>query len=879
MKNLVFLDVETTGLDLGKDEIIEIGMISVENMQVECELSFIIRPTSLVPENVVELTGISNQMLEGAPIFSSVMPEISEFIKDKILIGHNIQFDIGFLNKQGLKIDNEFIDTYELSLVLLPTQKRYSLRSLGQTLGIGEKNTHRALDDALLTYKVFLELFGRASSIPSVDLKLIGDLISGSGNKVDPFWDEIFRVKGLGENQKSDVKEYVSSILNRMTETKAVNLNNSLNQPTDDRFSRIFPFNGIRFIEIENTPETQRALCQSISESVMKSDKKLLISFSDMDALRQSTDYISNYQVISQLSEEYHQPTSYLCPRRLEFLLTLQPYDRKVTLFLLKIIVWKSKSNSFILDELSYSGFGNTFTDEVSWSKEICTNKCDYFNKCPVVKHLESIQKARILFTTHKDLLLLSDLKTGGDEYVIMVNEAWTLSENWLAAIRGNYSLRVILTKINKLRCLLIAVGKSFDNDHDIEGVSLASLITNQCSRLLDELTALFDLFALALLLTKKRINYDHNQQHIRILESLRRGDGFQEIKSKWSSVHETIASAIENLDILKRHLEKHDMAEMFRFETEIVRMVLVSYKSTFDELFLAPTLSNLFWADIQTHGDNLNIIKLPSSISTYYSELFAFSNSLIFISPTIIVNKSNDYIRKKLQIPDSAVTETLDFSQKDCREAVLFYWIPESHRFDETNRAKSHLLSSLLTMCNHASRSALVLFGSSSLMHSVYNKMVREIELTNYRVVVADQENAHEIESEVMNGNSLLVFSTFNELKTLNLASDLFPIVILTKLPFLDMALQTSIFLSLDLKDTFQEYSLPEAVRLFRHSFNLLAKSRNSKSTLLVLDSRIKSADYGKYFLRDLPLCTVESGSFLHFIKSSLDWFAMSQE
>src|SRR6266536_2114971 len=136
MQSIVAIDIETTGLSEDRDAIIEIGAVKFKGHRVEDEWSSLINPSKHIPEFITGLTGISDVEVRNAPRFREVAHDLEQFVGDAPIIGHNIRFDLSFLQKAGLFAYNEVIDTYELASVLMPTASRYNLGPLGKQLGI-----------------------------------------------------------------------------------------------------------------------------------------------------------------------------------------------------------------------------------------------------------------------------------------------------------------------------------------------------------------------------------------------------------------------------------------------------------------------------------------------------------------------------------------------------------------------------------------------------------------------------------------------------------------------------------------------------------------------------------------------------------------------
>ena len=154
MPEIVSLDLETTGLDPNLDSVIEIGAVKFNQNRVDSEFSTLTNPRKPIAQFISNLTGISNSMVQNAPILQEALPELINFIGSAPILGQNISFDLAFLHKAGAFRDNAAIDTYELASVLMPSASRYNLGSLARQLGVLLPATHRALDDAKATHAV-----------------------------------------------------------------------------------------------------------------------------------------------------------------------------------------------------------------------------------------------------------------------------------------------------------------------------------------------------------------------------------------------------------------------------------------------------------------------------------------------------------------------------------------------------------------------------------------------------------------------------------------------------------------------------------------------------------------------------------------------------
>ena len=153
------LDLETTGFSPVTDKITEVGIMKVKNGEVIDQFSCFVNPERPIPQRVVEVTNITDDMVKDAETIEKVFPKILEFLGDSVIVAHNAGFDVGYLKHNakvlGYEFDYTYIDTLSLAKDLFPNFKIYKLGKIAEELGIKVEVAHRALDDVDTTVKVF----------------------------------------------------------------------------------------------------------------------------------------------------------------------------------------------------------------------------------------------------------------------------------------------------------------------------------------------------------------------------------------------------------------------------------------------------------------------------------------------------------------------------------------------------------------------------------------------------------------------------------------------------------------------------------------------------------------------------------------------------
>ena len=161
MDDYVVFDIETTGLSVKKNKIIEIGAVKVSGGKITDRFSSFINPLEPISYKIETLTGISDDMVMDAPLIKDILHKFLEFSKGCVLVAHNAEFDTGFIkneaNKQKLSCEFTIVDTVSLARILIPQISRYKLNNVAKALNIPLKNHHRAVDDAECTADIFVK--------------------------------------------------------------------------------------------------------------------------------------------------------------------------------------------------------------------------------------------------------------------------------------------------------------------------------------------------------------------------------------------------------------------------------------------------------------------------------------------------------------------------------------------------------------------------------------------------------------------------------------------------------------------------------------------------------------------------------------------------
>ncbi len=491
MTIIVSLDIETTGLDENREAIIEIAAVKFNGRRIEDEFSTLINPGKNIPDFITGLTGIDNAMVRQAPRLRDIAHELTAFVGDAPILGHNVKFDIGFLRKAGLFEYQQTLDTYELASVLMPTASRYNLGSLGQQLNIPLPATHRALDDARVTQAAYVRLFDMACELPVetlTEIVQLGDFVDWDAGWV---FQQALQIRAKQGTQAKRVKSasFSGPIFDSAKKESSTPIQKT-EEPTSidpEEIASVLEYGGPfsqYFESYEHRPEQVemlKAVANALSTGnhlIVEAGTGVGKSFAYLVpaayfAIQNNTRVVVSTNTINLQDQLIKKDlpslkaalnldlraavmkgrSNYLCPRRLDFLRSHGPKDSTEMRVLAKIIVWMLDNASGDRNEINLTGP----TEREAWMRlsaeddncttETCLGRMG--GACAFYRAKQAAQTSHLLIVNHA--LLLSDVSTGSKvlpeyDYVI-VDEAHHME----SAVTNALSFRMTQNDLDRM--------------------------------------------------------------------------------------------------------------------------------------------------------------------------------------------------------------------------------------------------------------------------------------------------------------------------------------------------------------------------------------------------------------------------------------------
>lgn len=182
--DIIVFDIETTGLSHATERITEIGAVKLRGLKEVEVFNTFVNPEKHIPEEITELTGITDEMVQDAPSEGDAVRKFLKFCGDAPLIAHNSDFDTSFIRaaaeRNKISYHNPSIDSLKLCRAAIPNKKKYTLDAVANELGLGDFNHHRASDDAKMLAMIFVKLI--EISQKGRVIEKLGDLNTVLGN-------------------------------------------------------------------------------------------------------------------------------------------------------------------------------------------------------------------------------------------------------------------------------------------------------------------------------------------------------------------------------------------------------------------------------------------------------------------------------------------------------------------------------------------------------------------------------------------------------------------------------------------------------------------------------------------------------------------------
>ncbi len=923
----VALDLETTGLDADRDTIIEVGAVKFRDSGVIDTFQTFVNPGRNIPDFIQRLTGISPNQVRRAPAFATVSRDLRGFVENYPVVGHNIAFDLRFLESHGLQLANQRYDTWDLASILLPTTNEYSLVSLARLFKAVHSNPHRALEDAQATREVFLALLHKAEELDPGLFTSIVHLANRSRSGLGPL---LAGLEGASAGPSDGVTAFGLTGLDM--ESVAQRLGRPDRRQTAPDLSHLDPasINGLlerngafskSFSGFEHRPEQVEMLAK-VTEAIYQGEhlvveggtgvgksmayllpaaifaasqgQRVVISTNTINLQEQLVrkDIPAVVEVLE--GAGLVQPgliqaaalkgrANYLCLRRWNYLAHSDSISADEARLLGKTSVWLQETATGDRGEINLSG-----RDAFTWSKVSSGDKvyCPGLREggaCFLRAARERAEQAHVVVVNHA--LLLADLARGGslipDYRHLVIDEAHNLEEE---------STRQLGFEITEER-----LGEELEPLARLTGQSRAALSALELSptarqlgeRALEELepsiphaTELWSRFTTEAgrFMESQSGGRNEGQWQLLITPPMRGQKTWADLALSWENLDVALGQVINHLARLQRFLA--DDAFASQNDGETLKMEAANIGEDLDQLrgqlalvIGAADEETIIWIARDQAKTQVSFHAAPLRVSDYLAEnLFARKDSVVLTSATLSSQGSFNYLKERLGL-DTDTDELLVGSPFDYQKAALLM-IPEDMPQPNADRYIESLARVITELARSLGGHTMALFTSYAALRAVAGQIRGRLAGDGIQVLAQSIDGSAQqlTRNFTENGKSVLLGAgSFWE--GVDLPSGVMQALVLTRLPFQvpsDPIVQAR---SQQYADAFNDYSVPQAVLRFRQGMGRLIRNKGDKGAIVVLDRRVTGRNYGQAFLQSIPPCNLRPSTLATVGTLAADW------
>ncbi|MBO8170746.1 MAG: ATP-dependent DNA helicase DinG [Bacillaceae bacterium] len=916
------LDFETTGDKAQNgDQIIQVGIVTVDDGVITDSYASLVKPEREIPDFITRLTGITDEMVADAPTIEEVLPEIWKRLDGRILVAHNVHFDLAFLQQalsdQGyLAYQGPVLDTVELARILLPSADGYRLTDLASTLEIEHKRPHQAESDAWTTAVILLQLLDRLNKLPLITIQKLKELSHIFKTDLYELLSDFEQIKWQNQDgsEKEDLETYRHIAIKIHEQDEPVRPDDfpSFDEWIDHLFSengvlaRLHPqferreaqikmmekvyhsFQNGQHLLIEAGTGTGKSLGYLIPALywAQTQDKKVVISTNTIQLQEQL--FQRDMPLLNEVWPDHpgvallKGRNNYLCLRKFEqSLLESASREYENQLQKARMLVWLTETSTGDVEELNLSAKGKQFWKQVQSDASSCLNRhCPWFSRCFYHRARHNSQEADVMITNHS--LLLTDMKSDhrilpAYDYAI-VDEAHHFEESathHLGISLNSYQMNADLNQLTGKQGELF-LGKLFSSVKEWNETTFNHLASSQEPLQIQAQKtreAVQTLFSLIDQWAKGQPRSDSSGRKVVRYHPL-----------KWEGEMKTAAqNAVDEFIYLGKELE-HIASKLMDEDIPFSLRAIVTdlhgfirdcqqYAESLFELLLDPDDSGVYWLEVEekkTRGI-VYLYKVPVDVSVLLQEtFFDQKESVVLTSATISVNQSFDYPLERLGLSElfkqGAVNTSILPSPFNYKDQALFCIPTDIPNIKQVHEEEylNHLVLSLKQVAEVTSGRMLVLFTSYDMLHRVYHPLKEALKSSGIEVFGhgIDSTSRSILLRKFKSNHQSILLGTSSFWEGVDIPGEALSCLVIVKLPFTPpyhpVAEARTDLLKKQGKNPFMELSVPQAVIKFKQGFGRLVRSRHDKGIVIIFDRRIVEARYGRQFIQSLPESTI---------------------
>lgn len=866
MQQLIAIDLETTGFDPARDRIVEIGAVRLERVADGTltpgeRFATFVDPGRDLERAITRLTGIRDEDLRGAPDSATALSAFEAFIGDAFLVGHNVAFDLGFLESAGLAPGRPSLDTVELASIVWPEASSYALQRLAADAHLDPGAAHRALDDALTCAALLAELAGAAAALRPELLEELRATAEVLGAPVASFFADALSQSLRGAWADRPALQRPPPPLRRRDPAAAERLASAAifapggalanafagyeDRPEQramaDAVERTFAAGGVLVVEAGTgvgkslaygAPAIARALRgerTTISTHTLPLQDQLVRR--DLPALQAALGTSVPVAVLKGRS-------NYLCPRRWQQL-RASVSSRDEARLVCKTLVWRETTGAGDRAEINLLGGESALWARISADDESCTSR-----RCLATRPVCYLERARsdadasdIVVVNHA--LLLHDARAGGallpEAQHVVVDEAHQLEDVAADAFGHRLETWRLGRDLDRLgrSPLVLASLRSGDAPRTEAAETLRAEIGAAHERGAEVFAAL-------------RVLLAPPEERVRITAGIRASD---EVWLPIELAAERLDDALAGAQAAAQRLADLGGDEDEALELGSAAKELIGARSAIAHGIHDPRAGEIAWLEAGDRDTGLHIA--PSYAGgAIRRTLIDRHRSVVLTSATLAVAGSLAFAKERFGVADVA-DELLVGSPFDPDHMLLL--VPDDIALPHEPDYAEHVAIAIEEAARALGGRTMALFTSHAAMRDVSARL-GALDDAGIAVLTQGVDGSRRSLLERFRSGRAVLLGARSFWEGVDLPGDLLQCVIVARLPFEvpdDPLVQGR---SERYEDPFREYMLPQAALRLRQGVGRLIRTTTDRGVIVLCDRRIVTREYGPTLLASLP-------------------------
>ena len=881
-KTYIALDLETTGFDPIADQVIEIAAIKFKDGKIIDQFETLINPGVPIPSMITHITGIKAEDLVDSPTFKTVKDKLVEFIDDAPIIGHNIAFDVTFLNQKGCDLKNDLYDTVQLAGILIPGLASYSLDTITRHLKIGHENKHRAMSDTKACMDLYLLLIKKIEEIDAHTMEQILKVLDKSHWELKDVFESVKPSKKKHHKKESKPKEHILTGEFNLDEKQLLDL-----YENDGQLSKLIKAKNGEYEKRDAQPiftkkilesfENSRGLIVEAGTGTGKTMAYLLAA--SYYSLKENTPIIISTHTKNLQEQILHRELpmlesifdglnlhiktavlkgrrNYLSVKRLEKLLEKDFFEDHEATFLIKILLWLNITENGDLDEISIQNKEGIVLEDICCNEFGCPHEIEAYKQgCFLMRARQKAEKANLIVINHS--LLMQDAIAESPllpEYdYLVIDEAHHLEKIATDTYTQHLAFNFFHRPFEKLHKFFEEI--TFSN---AAGVDTYFHQIKELKLHLQQIISRIDIFfGLIGILMEKSMDPNQFQYQLNLKPVHFATPDWGKVIDAANSTEEIgkkiLLDSQELLDKLKPLIELSSAQEAKNNIYECERR-LQTLQNCLSNEALQQNVTWVYKAPDPVTG-TINLKSAPLNVGpNLVTHLYKKKKSIIMASATLRTDNSFAFFREQLDLHDKFDELALPshFNFPDQVKIVVAEDIEEPNTEGYFYNCANIIAN---TIKKNGGRT-LVLFTSKKALSATYHQIAPKLKEEGFTVLAQNITGGRGkiIEHFKDEPDKCAILGTASFWEGVDIPGNDLNCVIMQKLPFDPPDDPLIVARCQKYSNSFNQYQLPRAILKFKQGFGRLIRTSRDTGSIIILDSRIVQKSYGPKFLQSLP-------------------------